>query len=64
MSTIYYDAVNECFYDDTSLEEEEESPINSIIYREMEYLFETISENKNELFLDHYMEICDITKHI
>ena len=60
MRTIRYDAVNECYYDDDDISSEEKSLINSIIYREMEHLFETISENKYELFLDHYMEISDI----
>ena len=48
-------------YDNIFLEEEEEEPpINAIVYREMEYLFETICEEKYVLFSDQHTQICNI----
>ena len=49
-------------YDNIFLEEEEEeeSPINAIVYREMESLFETICEEKYELFFDQHTTFCNV----
>ena len=48
------------YNDDDDRSSDEESPINSIIYREMEHLFETICEEKYVLFLDQHVQICNM----
>ena len=66
MKTVYFDEVNECFCDsdgdnaESIILEEEKEPINRIIYREMEYLFENICVNKYKLFYDQYIIFCNI----
>ena len=65
MKSVYFDEVNECFCDcdgdnAESIILEEEEPINRIIYREMENLFETICGNKYELFYDQHTNFCNI----